>query len=97
MRGVVGYQQPGKALFLQGEGRALRVLTEQDTKVNVGDVVDAVGFPVIGESAPMLRDAVFYRVGTQAPVTPIPLDTSVRGSNMTAHSSRRKQHCWGWT
>ncbi len=77
VRGVVGYQQPGKALFLQGEGRALRVLTEQDTKVNVGDVVDAVGFPAIGESAPMLRDAVFYRVGTQAPVAPIPLDTSV--------------------
>ena len=68
VRGVVGYQQAGKALFLQAEGRGLRVLTEQDTKLKVGDVVDAVGFPATGESAPVLRDAVFHRVGaTESP------------------------------
>jgi signal transduction histidine kinase len=77
VRGVVGYQQPGKALFLQDEGRGLRVLTEQDTKLNVGDIVDALGFPAIGESAPVLQDAVLYRVGSQAPAIPVPLDMSV--------------------
>lgn len=77
VRGVVGYQQPGKVLFLQAEGRGLRVLTEQDTKLNVGDVVDALGFPMTGESAPVLRDAMVYRVGSQAPLTPVPLNLSI--------------------
>lgn len=77
VRGVVGYQQPGKALFLQAEGRGLRVLSDQDTKLNLGDVVDAVGFPVTGESAPVLRDAVFYRVGRSAELHPVPFDMSV--------------------
>ena len=77
VRGVVGYQQPGKALFLEAEGRGLRVLTEQDTKLNVGDVVDALGFPATGESAPVLKDAMVYRVGSEASLTAIPLDLRV--------------------
>lgn len=77
VRGVVNYQQPGKALFLQAEGRGLRVLTEQDTKFQVGDMVDAVGFPSTGESAPVLRDAVIYRVGSQEAVKPVPLDVGL--------------------
>ncbi len=77
VRGVVGFQQPGKAFFLQAEGRGLRVLTEQPMNLSVGDVVDAVGFPAMGESAPVLEDAVFYRTGEQALVKPIPLDLSV--------------------
>jgi signal transduction histidine kinase len=76
VHGVVEYQQRGKALYLQSEGRGLRVLTEQDTKLNIGDLVDAVGFPAMGDSAPVLADAVFYRAGTQARVSPIPLDIS---------------------
>lgn len=77
VRGVVGFQQPGKALFLQAEGRGLRVLTQQDTKLSVGDVVDALGFPSIGDSAPVLKDAVFYRVGTKLPLSALPLDMTV--------------------
>ncbi len=76
VRGIVGYQQPGKALFLEADGRGLRVLTEQDTKLNIGDVVEALGFPAVGDSAPVLKDAVFYRIGTNAPPTPIAFDVS---------------------
>lgn len=76
VRGIVGYQQPGKALFLQAEGRGLRVHTEQETKLNVGDVVDALGFPAMGDSAPVLEDAVFSRVGPQVSLKPVPLDLS---------------------
>lgn len=74
VRGVVGYQERGKAVFLEAEGRGLRVLTTQDTKLNVGDVVDAVGFPATGESAPVLVDAVFNRVGVTVPVEAVPLN-----------------------
>jgi signal transduction histidine kinase len=77
VRGVVGYQQPGKALFLEAEGRGLRVLTEQTTKLHVGDLVDAVGFPATGESAPVLKDAVFYQLGSQVPVSPVLFDITV--------------------
>jgi len=65
IRGVVEYQQPGNAIFLRGEGKGLRVLTQQTTPVAVGDVVDVLGFPAVGESAPMLEDAVFHRVGSE--------------------------------
>ena len=76
VRGVVGYQESGRAVFLEAEGRGLRVLTTQDAKLNVGDVVDAVGFPATGDSAPVLVDAVFNRVGVTVPVEPVPLDMS---------------------
>lgn len=74
VRGVVGYQQPGVALFLQSGDRGLRVLSQQDTPLRAGDVVDVIGFPVMGESAPVLEDAVFRRVGQQGPPKPIALD-----------------------
>src|SRR5207249_3158882 len=74
VRGTVGYQQPGKALFLQNQGKGLRVLTEQDTALSVGDVVDVLGFPAMGESAPVLEDAVFYRLRREAVPQPVPLD-----------------------
>lgn len=77
VRGVVGYQQPGKAVFLQAEGQGLRVLTEQETKLNVGDVVEALGFPAVGESAPVLEDAIVDPVGEQAALAAVPLDLGV--------------------
>jgi signal transduction histidine kinase len=63
VRGIVGYQQQGNALFLQSQGKGLRVLTEQDTRLDIGELVDVLGFPAMGESAPILEDAVFHRLG----------------------------------
>jgi len=74
IRGVVGFQQPGVALFVQNNGHGLRVLTQQDTPLNIGDVVDVIGFPAMGESAPVLEDAVFHRVGHDASPDAVPLD-----------------------
>jgi signal transduction histidine kinase len=74
VRGVVGYQEAGHAIFLQNGGRGLRVLTQQATVLQIGDLVDAVGFPAMGESAPVLEDAVFHRVSHEAPPTPVNFD-----------------------
>jgi signal transduction histidine kinase len=63
VRGIVGYQQLGNALFLQSQGKGLRVLTKQNTPLEIGDVVDVLGFPATGDSAPMLEHAVFHRLG----------------------------------
>jgi signal transduction histidine kinase len=73
VRGVVAYQQLGSSLFLQSEGRGLRVLTQQDTPVRTGDVLDVLGLPVMGESAPVLTGAVFHRVAQSSPSAPVPL------------------------
>ena len=77
VQGVVAYQQPGRALFLQENGQGLRVLTLQNTKLAVGDVVEVAGFPAVGASAPVLEDAVFHRVGPGMPPTPLGLDLTI--------------------
>jgi signal transduction histidine kinase len=73
VQGTVAYQQRGSALFIESKGKGLRVLTEQDTPLEVGDIVDVLGFPSTGESAPILVDAVFHRVGRDIAPSPIPL------------------------
>ena len=65
VRGIVGYQQLGHALFIQSQGTGIRVLTQQTTPLAIGDLVDVVGFPIMGESAPMLEDAMFHPLGHQ--------------------------------
>lgn len=74
VRGIVGYQQPGNALFLQSQGKGLRVLTHQGTHVEIGDVVEVLGFPAMGDSAPMLEDAVFHHLGHEKAPEPVALD-----------------------
>lgn len=75
VQGAVVYQQPSSGLFLQGEGRGLRVLTQQDTRVEPGDVVEVFGFPRMGESAPILTDAVFNRIGHGAVPAPLRIES----------------------
>jgi signal transduction histidine kinase len=74
VRGVVAYQQLGKALFLQEQGKGLRVLTPQSTPLQSGDVVDVLGFPAVGDSAPILEDAIFHRLGHGAAPEAVNLD-----------------------
>ena len=77
VRGVVTYQQRGRALFLQDHGRGLRVLTLQDTELAIGDLVDVIGFPKVGDSAPILEDAVFHRIGSGRLDDPLKLDLTI--------------------
>ena len=63
VRGIVGFQQQGNALFLESQGKGLRVLTEQSAPLEIGDLVDVLGFATMGDSAPMLEDAVVHRLG----------------------------------
>ena len=77
VRGVVGYQQEGNALFLQSQGKGLRVLTQQGTPLEIGDLVDVLGFPAMGESAPILEDAVFHRLGHEKAPEPVKLNLDV--------------------
>src|SRR5579864_683149 len=71
VRGVVALQQPGHALFLRDGDQGLMVLTRQAVPVQVGDQVEVLGFPALGSFAPVLRDAVFRRIGHGAPAAPL--------------------------
>jgi len=77
VRGIVGYQQQGNALFLQSQGKGLRVLTKQGTPLDIGDLVDVLGFPAMGDSAPILEDALFHRLGHEKAPEPLQLDLDI--------------------
>jgi PAS domain S-box-containing protein len=74
VRGVVTFQQPGSALFIKEENDGLQVHTLETTPVQTGDLVEAVGFPAVGEYSAVLRDAVFRRIG--AGPTPVPVSVT---------------------
>jgi signal transduction histidine kinase len=74
VRGVVT-EQKGDSLFIQDHGATLYVKSQQSTPVVPGDVVKVIGFPVLGQYAPVLEDAVFQSVGHEAP--PVPVDVGI--------------------
>ncbi len=76
VRGIVAYQQLGNALFLESQGSGLRVLTQQSTPLDMGDLVEVSGFPTMGDSAPILQDAVFRRLRHEKPPEPVQLNLS---------------------
>ncbi len=75
IRGVVTLQRSGDYFYLQEGTEGAKVLTRQTTAVQVGDIVDAVGFPSLDEYSPALGDAVFRRVGIGT--DPVPVEATV--------------------
>jgi len=64
-------EQKGNSLFIQDHGAGLYVKSLQSTPVVPGDIVQVIGFPVLGQYAPVLEDAVFQNIGHQAPPAPV--------------------------
>ena len=62
--GVVTLKIPGPGFILQDASGGLRVLTSQTNEVHTGDLVDVLGFPVIGGFSPYLEEAAFRITGT---------------------------------
>ncbi len=85
IRGIVAAQSQGAELFLMDGTRGVSVRTTQTTSLRPGDVVDAVGFPAIGEYAHGLQDAIFRRVGTVAP--PAPQSITAKQALAGAHNA----------
>jgi signal transduction histidine kinase len=70
VKGVVT-EQKENSLFIQDGGASLYVKCGQANPVSPGDVVEVVGFPVLGQYAPLLEDAIFRVVGHQAEPAPV--------------------------
>jgi PAS domain S-box-containing protein len=71
IQGVVTLQRLGRSLFLRDDNVGLLVTTSQATGLSVGDRVDVVGFPGLGEYGPLFQDAVFRRIGAGSPSSPV--------------------------
>jgi PAS domain S-box-containing protein len=68
VQGVVTLQHLGRSLFIRDGSVGLLVKTRQLNALRLGDRVDVVGFPALGEDGPVLEAAVFRRIGAGAPL-----------------------------
>jgi len=71
VQGVVTLQRPGENLVIRDDTQALWVKSKQTTKLQVGDMVEVLGFPVFGEYNPVLEDAVFRKRNHSSPLNPV--------------------------
>jgi PAS domain S-box-containing protein len=63
VRGKVTLQWPGRWLYIQDGNQGLFIPTVQKTLTTLGEVVDVVGFPTMGEYSLKLEDAIFLPKG----------------------------------
>jgi len=71
VRGRVTLQWPGRSLCIQDDTEGLCAPTVQTQPLQLGEIVDMVGFPAAAESTPTLLGASFRSVGFGRPVPPI--------------------------
>ena len=70
VRGTVTLNWPGELLCIRDGEHGLCAQTEQTTRVNRGDRVDLVGFPVIGPFSPALDHATYQAAGRRQAFSP---------------------------
>jgi len=73
LTGQIIHVRPGE-YFLLDEQTGVRVLTAQPQPLQTGDLIEAVGFPQLGGSSPILQEAQIRKTG-QAPL-PKPVQVS---------------------
>jgi diguanylate cyclase (GGDEF)-like protein len=72
-RGSVTLYEPGERLVIEDHGMAMLVHTLQTDALNLGDVVDVVGFPDVDDYSPSLSHAQFLRTADRNPIQPAPV------------------------
>ena len=65
VQGVATLALSDRGFYLQDDSGGLLVLTQQTNAVAVGDLVEVLGFPAIGNFSPQLEEATFRLVGTR--------------------------------
>ena len=63
IEGIVTYQSSRRFLYLKGPDGSIRVDSNQALSVPIGQHVEAVGFPSVGEFGPILQQAHFRKSG----------------------------------
>lgn len=62
IEGIVTYREDHR-LFMADDSGGVAVASDQVADVNVGDLVSAIGYPVIGGTHPFLEDALLQSLG----------------------------------
>jgi PAS domain S-box-containing protein len=70
VRGKVTLQWPGRWIYIQDGSQGLFIPTVQKTPMTLGEVVDVVGFPALGDYSLMLEDAIFKPEGSGPAIAP---------------------------
>jgi len=70
IRGSVTLLWPGVMLCVQDGGHGLCAQTAETTAAGAGELVDVVGFPVIGDFTPTLTSAIYRAAGGRESVRP---------------------------
>jgi diguanylate cyclase (GGDEF)-like protein len=76
IRGVVTLNWPGRLVCIQDASRGLCMDSDIPEKIEVGDIVDAVGFLAIKDLKPTLQNATFRMFGRAAPVLATPISVN---------------------
>jgi diguanylate cyclase (GGDEF)-like protein len=82
IRGRVTLHWPGRMLCIQESSDGLCMENPQLDKVQIGQLVDVVGFPTISDLKPTLENASFRAVGESMPLTAtaVSIQQAFRGS-----------------
>lgn len=70
--GIVTLVLPGRSFFLEDATGGLRVLTEGPVDVRVGDQIEALGFPALGEFMPQLQETTVRVLANEQPLPTTP-------------------------
>jgi diguanylate cyclase (GGDEF)-like protein len=84
VRGTATFYLPGSTLVLQDGGKSLRVSTQFEGPLPIGQVVDVTGFPDIRNGSATLIQSEITTTGKQAPISPLPADFSQLASGARA-------------
>lgn len=76
VRGAVTYHRLGQSLFIRDQGHGLYIQTSENLSVQPGDIIEALGFPVMGPYTPYLRQATYRLVDTGAVPLPVKTDAA---------------------
>jgi signal transduction histidine kinase len=68
IRGTVTLAWPGRMLCIQDGPQGLCAQTNQTTPISPGELVDVIGFPIIGAFTPTLSYATYKTTGLKKPV-----------------------------
>ncbi len=80
--GTVVYHQPGSLLFLEDGHEGIQVHSRQTNALQIGDLVEVIGFPDQGVYTPALDDSVYRRIAAGTPPEPaaISQDAALKGA-----------------
>jgi hypothetical protein len=83
IRGIVTLAWPGRLLCIQDNLHGLCAQTDQTTPLSPGELVDVIGFPLIGTFTPTLTRATYHAAGYQQPVGAVAVtaDQALRGNH----------------